>query len=120
MKKRMLALFFAVALCVSVFAAFTGCGKQDSASESTKQSYTVTFNSDGGTSVADVTVEEGEKVSKPNDPTKNTLESNYEFSGWFYGDREWNFETDEVNENVTLTAKWKLSEEYTKGYEPED
>ena len=123
MKKRILALVLIVALSTALFAVFTGCGNKDSASESgstAKQTYTVTFNSDGGTAVASATVTDGEKVSKPTNPTKNSLQQNYEFTGWFNGDDEWNFDTDTVTENITLTAKWKLSEDYTKGYAPEN
>lgn len=67
--------------------------------------YTVTFDSDGGTSIDPQTVEEGGKVTKPTDPTKtgNT------FDGW-YGDiglsTPWDFDSDTVTENITLHAKW--------------
>lgn len=120
MKKRILALVLILALSAALFAVFTGCGNSDSSGSTEKQTYTVTFNSDGGTTVASATVTDGEKVNKPTDPTKNTLEKNYEFTGWFNGENEWNFDTDAVTENITLTAKWKLTEEYTKGYAPEN
>ena len=32
--------------------------------------YTITFNSEGGSSVDSQTIEEGKKVTKPKDPTK--------------------------------------------------
>lgn len=67
-------------------------------------SFTVSFNTDGGSSVAAQTVNAGEKATKPTDPTK----SGYVFAGW-YSDvslmTAYNF-NDAVNANLTLYAKW--------------
>ena len=41
--------------------------------------YTVTFNSNGGSTVDSVTVEEGNTISEPIDPTK----AGYVFDGWY-------------------------------------
>ena len=48
----------------------------------------------------------GAKLEKPADP-EISAEAGYEktFKGWFNGETEWNFETDTVTSNVTLTAK---------------
>jgi uncharacterized repeat protein (TIGR02543 family) len=75
-----------------------------STSEETK--FVVTFNSDGGTSVASQNVKEGEKVTRPSDPT---LE-NAEFVGWFITGEteEYDFNTP-VTSNIELTAKWNYS-----------
>ncbi len=67
--------------------------------------HTVTFNSDGGTAVAEQIVEEGLKAKEPAAPTK----ANYAFDGWYNGETKWNFETDTVTADVTLTAKWKVT-----------
>ena len=67
--------------------------------------YTVSFNSDGGSAVAEQYIEEGAKATEPTAPTK----PNYVFDGWYNGEAKWNFETDTVTSNVTLTAKWKVT-----------
>lgn len=65
---------------------------------------TVSFNSNGGTSVPAQTIKRGEVVSKPIAPTR----PDYEFVGW-YADaaltQAWDF-TQPVNSNMTLYAKW--------------
>jgi len=48
------------------------------------------------------TVEKGEKISKPSDPTRD----GYEFLGWYLDDEEYDF-TSPVKKGITLTAKWK-------------
>lgn len=66
--------------------------------------YTVAFNSNGGSDVNSQKVEKGDRVRKPSDPQR----SGYEFVGW-YKDRnlstEYTFGT-KVNSNFTLYAKW--------------
>lgn len=71
----------------------------------TGESFTVTFDSQGGSNVASQTVKRGEKVEQPSDPTR----SGYSFQGW-YEEAEcknaWNFSTDTVTRNMTLYADW--------------
>ena len=64
--------------------------------------YTVTFNSNGGSSVASQSIETGLKATKPTNPTR----SGYTFEGWFIGATEFNFNT-AITKNTTLTAKWE-------------
>lgn len=71
----------------------------------TVTTYTVTFNSNGGSSVEIVTVNAGEIITKPTDPTKD----NNLFVGWYKEatlDTLWVFSTDVVTSNITLYAKW--------------
>ena len=65
--------------------------------------FTVTFDADNGTDTITQTVYRNRKVTKPEAPVKDGCT----FVGWFNGDTEWNFETNTVTEDVTLTAKWK-------------
>ena len=68
------------------------------------QTYTVTFDSNGGTEVPPQTVLEGEKATKPADPT--TLSD--EFDGWYIDknfDKEFDFNTP-ITGDMTLYAKW--------------
>jgi len=89
-------LFFSTALVVS------SC---DDGNDEPK-SFTVSFETDGGTSVADQTVTSGSKVTKPADPTKpgHSLVAWYKETGFT---TEWNFDSDVVNADITLYAKWE-------------
>ena len=66
--------------------------------------FTVSFNSNGGSAVASQTVEDGSTAAKPADPTK----SGYVFAGW-YSDSAlttvYNFNT-VINADLTLYSKW--------------
>ena len=64
--------------------------------------YTVKFDSNGGSSVADKVVTKGNKVAKPSDPTK----SNFEFVEWQLNGKKYDFNSP-VTADITLVAKWK-------------
>jgi len=85
---------------------------EDNKDEVTK--YTVTFNSDGGSSVSKQTVEEGKKVAEPKAPTKK----GYTFKGWYLGSTKYNF-SNKVTKDITLKAKWEKVEEEKPNTEPE-
>ncbi len=68
--------------------------------------YTVTFNSNGGSSVATQTIEKDKVAMEPTKPTR----SGYTFNGWYNGDVKFDFTT-KVTSNITLTAKWTKVEE---------
>ena len=82
--------------------------------EETTTKYTVTFNSDGGTTVAKQTVEKGKKATEPKAPTK----SGYTFKGWYLGTTKYNF-SNKVTKNITLKAKWEKVQEEKPNTEPE-
>lgn len=68
------------------------------------QTYTVTFDSNGDTEVPPQTVLEGEKATKPADPTYLSNE----FDGWYIDknfDKEFDFNTP-ITGDITLYAKW--------------
>ena len=50
----------------------------------------------------------GGKVTMPETPTKPGCK----FEGWFYGEKEWNFELDTVNSDISLTAVWSAPIDY--------
>ena len=67
-------------------------------------SFTVTFDSNGGSAVANQTVVSGDKAVKPADPTK----AGDNFAGWYKEaaiTTEYDF-NDPVTANITLYAKW--------------
>jgi len=68
-------------------------------------SYTVEFDSVGGTAVTTQTVDSGGKATEPTAPTKE----GYTFAGWYTEAQyitEWDFTTNVVNKNMILYAKW--------------
>ncbi len=68
-------------------------------------SYLVTFDSAGGSAVASQTVKEGDKVTKPEDPTRD----GYTFTGWLLSNEAYDFETP-VTSDLTLVASWKQND----------
>ncbi|MFZ5975714.1 MAG: InlB B-repeat-containing protein [Bacillota bacterium] len=70
--------------------------------------YTVTFDSQGGSSVQSADYLENAKITAPAAPTR----TGYTFGGW-YRDAEcttpWDFESDTVVSNTTLYAKWTIN-----------
>ena len=69
------------------------------------QTYTVAFDTNGGSAAADVTVAHGDKLTKPADPMK----SGHNFGGWYKDSTlqtPWSFANDTVTEDTTLYAKW--------------
>ena len=77
--------------------------------------YTVTFDTDGGSAVASVTVKRGDKLTRPADPTR----TGYTFGGWYTDEActiAWDFENDTVKEATTLYAKWVKEEKSEYGF----
>lgn len=68
--------------------------------------WTVTYDSNGGSTVDSEDVEDDSLATEPADPTR----TNYKFKGW-YSDAElttpWDFTSDTVTEDLTLYAKWQ-------------
>lgn len=75
------------------------------AKAATPSTYTVTFNTDGGSAVAAQTVTSGAKATKPVDPAKE----GFTFDGWYKDaafTTAFDFNT-AINSDVTVYAKWK-------------
>jgi uncharacterized repeat protein (TIGR02543 family) len=64
--------------------------------------YTVTFDTDNGSSIKSQIVSAGNKITKPSDPTKN----GYTFVEWQLNGKKYDFNTP-VTSNITLKAIWK-------------
>ena len=89
-------LLFAIGMCC------VACNNS-----STKKSYKVSFDTDGGTEVAEIVCNEGDKLSLPADPAK----AHYTFDGW-YTDAERTadskFDAEKaISSDMTLYAKWQ-------------
>lgn len=76
--------------------------------------YIITFNSTGGSKVLEQSVIGGDKVVKPNNPSKNaTLSTEYTFLNWYtspdngntLSNQPFDFDTI-ITDNLTLFAKW--------------
>jgi uncharacterized repeat protein (TIGR02543 family) len=73
----------------------------------TPVSYTLSFNSRGGSSVGSLSVVYNTLASAPGAPDRN----GYTFQGWYREEactNAWNFGTDRVLSNTTLYARWAL------------
>ena len=71
-------------------------------------SYTVSFNTNGGSEIAKATVKKNEAVTEPAAPVKD----GYIFAGWFADEEfteEYDF-TSKAAKNITLYAKWEEAE----------
>ena len=80
-------------------------------------SYIVTFDSKGGSNVKSISVNYGEKITKPDDPTK----LGYEFEYWYQNDenQEFDFNKTMGSEPITLYAKWKANTNDIEFYDEE-
>ncbi len=70
------------------------------------EEYKVTFNPNGGSVVDSILVKRGEKLTKPEDPTRK----GYKFAGWKLNEEDFDFEK-EIASNITLTATWIKEED---------
>ena len=84
-----------------------GSGDPTSQGSDPIQKWTITFDSQGGSQVAPIQVENGKKASKPADPTKK----DYTFKGWF----EEKEAITEFDFNTAITSNWTLYAGWTNG-----
>ena len=100
MKMKKWTAVLAAVMFVWLPLAFLGCSNN---SEEKQVYRTVTFDSDGGSTVEAQSVLDGEKATKPADPTK----TGYTFAGWFKGTESTAFDFDSaITEDVSLKARW--------------
>ena len=72
--------------------------------------FTIKFDTDGGSSIPDMLVVEGEKVALPDNPTKD----GYDFKMWVGADGQ-KFDKDKIiEEDITLKAIWEKKKEEEK------
>ena len=70
--------------------------------------FTVTFDTDGGSEIAPVTVAEGDVVEMPEEPTKD----GYLFDKWTLDGEPYDFDTP-VDADITLKATWTKAASFT-------
>ena len=66
--------------------------------------YTVKFNSNGGSAVADITVNSGQTIQEP-----TVTRSGFRLDCWVYENSPFDFSTP-ITKNITLTARWVSTE----------
>ena len=101
-----------VVIFLSIFAIFglVSCNSENQGGNDVE--YTIEFNSNGGSEVADILVEQGEGVKQPNDPVKE----GFKFKGWYTDEactKRYVFGS-KVTGNVTLYALWESLYDYQK------
>ena len=101
-KKVKTLLLLISCLTYSLSACNTSNSSDPSSDDSTVLTHTVTFDTRGGSYIAPQQVVHGEKVTKPNDPTKE----GHNFRGWTYQGQSWSFIGYVVTEDMTITANW--------------
>jgi len=74
--------------------------------EKEQKTYTVNFDSNGGSIISEQLITEGEYVQKPKDPQKE----GYIFIEWRYNGEKFNFNTT-IDKNIALEAVWQKLEE---------
>ncbi len=91
-------------LCaLSMLFAFASCNGDGEGDETLGEIYhTITFNTNGGSTVDSVQVRDGYYALRPEDPTLD----NYVFRRWETDGREWLFEAKKVTKSMTLSALW--------------
>ena len=106
--KRHLLIILVIIMLILCVAMLAGCdmfkGSQNPDDE--KISFTVTFDTQGGSSIAPITIGEGKAITLPQTPTKE----GYIFDGWYLDDsfvEQFN-ETQTISANITVYAKWRL------------
>ena len=66
--------------------------------------YTVSYDANGGTTVYPVTQEYNTLLTEP-----TTEKVGAEFLGWYLGENKWDFATDRLTDDITLIAHWKIN-----------
>lgn len=85
-----------------------------------KEKYTISFDTDGGSSVSSIKVNYNEKAEKPENPKK----LGYEFDGWYEKENDefkntpFDFDV-AIDANIKLYAKWVESDNYQVTFENE-
>ncbi len=106
MKKIIWSLLLALSLLLVVACSKTKEDVKEQVTGGSTKTYTVSFETDGGTTLSAITVEEGKTITEPSAPTK----TGFTFEGWYKEagfTNKWNFSTVKVTSNATLYAKWK-------------
>lgn len=81
------------------------CNQPTNESNKESKNYTISFDSNGGTEIADLVIEEDGKITMPVEPKKE----GYTFLGWYCENELWDFANDIVKDDINLNAKWEIN-----------
>lgn len=98
--KKSLYVFTLLFLSLSLL--FVSC-KEEEKKPIAPNIYTVTFDSDGGTQINSIEIEEGKIIENITDPTK----LHYKFLGWYHEEQLFDL-TEKITKSLTLKAKWEF------------
>ena len=117
-------IFCFLLVFVLALGSLAGCGgNTDKPNTPTgKSSYTVLFDVGDEAEAAGVSTPQKQIVKNGTKAVEPTIDywAGHELAGWYKGSETWNFSTDTVTEDITLTASWKststenVAEEYEK------
>lgn len=93
---------FLIFVCLVLCFWLLGCSPSSVNNNNTSNKFIVTFDTEGGSAIAQQIVEKGCAIVRPNDPVKD----GYFFDGWYVGDEKWSFINNTVNSDLTLEAHW--------------
>lgn len=101
-KKSLLCVVLAVVMLLGI--SLSGCKP----SESGESVYTVTFDVGSEASAAGVSKPESQKVASGGYAVEPVIDvwAGHDLIGWYKGSAQWNFSTDTVTSDITLTANW--------------
>ena len=96
-------------MCVVAMFAMTGCEVADGSGNeepilTDENSFTVTFDTNGGSTMEPIRVAKGTAMSEPDDTA--TIRDHYKVAGWYFGKGKWDFNTP-IPANITLKALWE-------------
>lgn len=93
-KKKLIIALVLIILILLIFILYLLFGKE--------KSFTITFDTNGGTEISNIEVKDDEIVKLPETPTKD----GYKFVGWTNKDGNIITEGTKVTEDITLKAEW--------------
>jgi len=108
--KSEIRLFFLLLVFFTFFSCDLSTDNKDEDStnnELSKNNFIVTFDTNGGSTISNQSIVQGEKITKPTNPSK----SGYNFDDWYKDTNftsKWDFSSDTVESNITLYAKWTI------------
>lgn len=104
MKKQNIILFINAGLIIALSASFIIVDHLVNSKE-TVEYHTVTFDTNGGSNIRNVSVKHGDTLSRPSDPSK----TGYYINSWTCNDTVWNFNEFAVLDDITLKANWSIA-----------
>ena len=98
-KAKIILILIILVLIIGGIFYLTKDNEKETSNDTTK--ITITFNTDGGSTVENMEITKGESFTLP-----TTTKEGYNFIGWYNGETEFK-ETSVIQNSLTLTARWE-------------